>query len=144
MTLLIILWLVLIPKTWGELRIRTRLRQPGLGTVSLCGPLNVEPGHLEAAHQAADHEDIEDSGRTSFANALYTSRRSVRWRPDSGHPLATAIRLAITETLHRLVSARRFRLNARVVRFKMSGFNVKRAAQRDCPQPWLPQSGSDP
>lgn len=87
-------------------------------------------------HQAGDQRDI-DPDRISFTHALHATRRSVRRGLDSGHSLAMATHRAIAETLHRLLPERRLRSNARVVRRKMSGFNVKRAAHRDRPQPTL-------
>lgn len=90
-------------------------------------------------HQAADHGEI-DPDRISFTNALHATRRSVRKGIGSSHSLAAATHRAITEMLHRLLPVRQLRSNARVVRRKMSKFNVKRAAHRGWPQPTLSTS----
>jgi hypothetical protein len=52
--------------------------------------------------------------------------------------LAWALERATEELLRGLLPERRLRSNARVVRRKMSNFNVKRAAHRNWPQPTMP------
>lgn len=91
--------------------------------------------------KAADHREV-DPDRISFTNALHATRRSVRWGISSSPSLAMATHRAITEMVHRLLPERRLRSNARVVRRKMSGFNVKRAAHRNWSQPTLPVSAA--
>ena len=88
-------------------------------------------------HAAADNNDI-DPDRISFTKALHAARRSVRTGLTATVNLATAIGRATTELLHGLLPTRRPRANARVVRRKMSGYNVKRAAHRTWPTPTLP------
>lgn len=86
---------------------------------------------------AAGDEDI-DPDRLSFTRALHAARRSVRTGVSGGAGLAVALRRAIAEILACLLPLRRLRTNARVVKRKMSGFGVKRAAHRAWPQPSLP------
>ena len=52
--------------------------------------------------------------------------------------LARALERATEELLRGLLPERRLRSKARVVRLKMSNFNVKRAAHRNWPQPTMP------
>jgi hypothetical protein len=87
-------------------------------------------------HAAADHGDI-DPDRISFTKALHTARRSVRAGLTATINLATATGRATRELLHGLLPQRRPRANARVVRRKMSSYNVKRAAHRNWPTPTL-------
>lgn len=88
-------------------------------------------------HAAADHSDL-DPDRISFTKTLHAARRSVRTGLAGTVNLATALRRAITEILHPLLPKRRLRANARVVRRKMSNYNVKRTAHRGWPNPTLP------
>jgi len=90
---------------------------------------------------AADDEDI-DPDRLSFTLALHAARRSVRTGVSAGALLARALRRAIAEILAGLLPPRRLRANARVVKRKMSGFGVKRAAHRTWPRPTLPPADS--
>ena len=84
--------------------------------------------------RVATEGDI-DPDRLSFTRALRAARRSVR-RPGADHPgLAAGLGRATAEILHELVPHRRLRSNPRVVRRKMSNFNVKRAEHRHWPQP---------
>lgn len=76
--------------------------------------------------------------RISFTKTLHAARRSVRTGLAGTVNLATALRRAITEILHPLLPKRRLRANARVVRRKMSNYNVKRTAHRGWPNPTLP------
>ena len=87
-------------------------------------------------HAAADHSDL-DPDRISFTKTLHAARRSVRTGLAGTVNLATALRRAITEILHPLLPRRRLRANARVVRRKMSNYNVKRTAHRGWPTPTL-------
>jgi hypothetical protein len=64
--------------------------------------------------------------------------RSVRAGLGGTVNLATVLHRAIVEILHPLLPERRLRANARVVRRKMSNYNLKRAAHRDWPTPTLP------
>ena len=88
-------------------------------------------------HTAADHNDI-DPDRVSFTKALHAARRSVRTGLTATVNLATAIGRATNELLHGLLPERRLRANARVVRRKMSSYNVKRAPHRTWSHPTLP------
>lgn len=88
-------------------------------------------------HAAADHGDL-DPDRISFTRAMHAARRSIRTGITGAVSLASALRLATTELLHGLLPKRRLRANARVVRRKMSNYNVKRAQHRDQPAPALP------
>jgi len=90
---------------------------------------------------AADDEDI-DPDRLSFTRALHAARRSVRTGVSAGALLARALRRAIAEILAGLLPPRRLRANARVVKRKMSGFGVKRAAHRVWPCPSLPPAAA--
>jgi hypothetical protein len=86
---------------------------------------------------AADQGDL-DPDRISFTKTLHAARRSVRTGLSGTVNLATALHRAISEILHPLLPKRRLRANARVVRRKMSNYNVKRAAHRAWPTPTLP------
>jgi hypothetical protein len=88
-------------------------------------------------HAAADRRDL-DPDRISFTKALHAPRRSVRAGLSGTINLSTALHRAITEILHPLLPERRLRANVRVVRRKMSNYNLKRAAHRDWPTPTLP------
>jgi hypothetical protein len=88
-------------------------------------------------HDTADRGDL-DPDRISFTKALHAARRSVRAGLSGTANLATALHRAVTEILHPLLPKRRLRANARVVRRKMSNYNLKRAAHRDWPTPTLP------
>jgi hypothetical protein len=88
-------------------------------------------------HDAADRGDL-DPDRISFTKALHATRRSVRAGLSGTANLATALHRAIAEILHPLLPERRLRANARVVRRKMSNYNLKRATHRDWPTPTLP------
>lgn len=90
---------------------------------------------------AADDEDI-DPDRLSFTRALHAARRSVRTGVSGGTLLARALRRAIAEILACLLPPRRLRAAARVVKRKMSGFGVKRAAHRAWPGPSLPPAAA--
>lgn len=89
---------------------------------------------LAAAADAGGH----DPDRLSFTKALHATRRSVRRGLDATVTLARAIEQATAEILRGILPTRRPRAHARVVRRKMSGFNVKRAAHRNWPRPTLP------
>ena len=88
-------------------------------------------------HDAANRGDL-DPDRISFTKALHAARRSVRAGLSGTVNLATALHRAVKEILHPLLPKRRLRANARVVRRKMSNYNLKRAAHRDWPTPTLP------
>jgi hypothetical protein len=88
-------------------------------------------------HAAADHHEL-DPDRISFTKALHAARRSVRTGLTGAVTLALAVRRATTELLHGLLPARRMRASARVVRRKMSNYNVKRAVHRNWPSPTRP------
>ena len=88
-------------------------------------------------HAAADHHGL-DPDRISFTKTLHAARRSVRTGLSGTLNLAAALHRAITEILHPLLPKRRLRANARVVRRKMSNYNLKRATHRDWPTPTLP------
>jgi len=88
-------------------------------------------------HDAADRGDL-DPDRISFTKTLHAARRSVRTGIAGTVNLAAALHRAITEILHPLLPKRRLRANARVVRRKMSNYNLKRATHRAWPTPTLP------
>jgi hypothetical protein len=88
-------------------------------------------------HAAADDHDL-DPDRISFTTALHAARRSIRTGLSDTINLASALRRAISELLHGLLPKRRLRTNARVVRRKMSNYNLKRAQHRTWPNPTLP------
>jgi Insertion element 4 transposase N-terminal/Transposase DDE domain len=88
-------------------------------------------------HHAADRGDL-DPDRISFTKTLHAARRSVRTGLTGTINLATALHRAISEILHPLLPKRRLRANARVVRRKMSNYNLKRATHRAWPNPTLP------
>jgi hypothetical protein len=84
--------------------------------------------------RAAAEGDI-DPDRLSFTRALRAARRSVRRSGGDSSGLAAGLAHATAEILYQLVPRRRLRSNPRVVRRKMSNFNVKRAEHRHWPQP---------
>lgn len=88
-------------------------------------------------HAAADTGQL-DPDRISFTKAMHAARRSVRTGLTGAVHLTTALRRATTELLHGLLPQRRLRANARVVRRKMSNYNVKRAIHRSWPSPTMP------
>jgi len=88
-------------------------------------------------HAAADDHDL-DPDRISFTKAMHAARRSIRTGLTDNTNLASALRRATTELIHGLLPKRRLRANARVVRRKMSNYNVKRAQHRCWPIPTLP------
>jgi hypothetical protein len=86
---------------------------------------------------AADDHDL-DPDRISFTKAMHAARRSIRTGLSESVNLAGVLRRATTELLHGLLPKRRLRANARVVRRKMSNYNVKRAQHRNWPTLTLP------
>lgn len=93
---------------------------------------------LRALIHAAAHDNDLDPDRISFTKAMNAARRSIRTGLSDGINLLSALRRATTELLHGLLPERRPRANARVVRRKMSNYNVKRAQHRNWPTPTLP------
>jgi hypothetical protein len=85
-------------------------------------------------YRAADGDDL-DPDRISFTNALHATRRSVRAGLSRTITLARSTQRAIAELLATILPPRRQRANARVVRRKMSKWNLKREAHRNWPQP---------
>ena len=92
---------------------------------------------IRALIAAAADTGSHDPDRLSFTAALHATRRSVRRGIDATMTLARALERATAEIVNALVPERRLRSNARVVRRKMSNYNVKRAAHRQWPQPTL-------
>ena len=88
-------------------------------------------------HAAADDHNL-DPDRISFTTAMHAARRSIRTGLSETVNLASALRRATSELLHGLLPKRRLRANARVVRRKMSNYNLKRAPHRNWPTPILP------
>lgn len=88
-------------------------------------------------HAVADTGQL-DPDRISFTKAMHAARRSVRTGLTGAVNLTTALRRATAELLHGLLPERRLRANARVVRRKMSNYNVKRAKHRTWPSPAMP------
>lgn len=118
-------------------RVILRSRTPDGVAQEAWGYLCVHYALRSLIHAAADHGDI-DPDRVSFTKALHAARRSVRTGLTATVNLATAIARATGELLHGLLPERRPRANARVVRRKMSSYNVKRASHRSWPTPTLP------
>ena len=78
----------------------------------------------------ADDNGI-DPDRLSFTRSLRASRRSVRAGVGtSTKAVRSALYAAAAEIGHELIPERRLRMAARVVKRKMSAYNVKRAAHR--------------
>jgi len=88
-------------------------------------------------HGAARDHDL-DPDRISFTAALHAARRSIRTGLSETVNLASAMRRATGELLHGLLPKRRLRAQARVVRRKMSNYNVKRTQHRNWPTPSIP------
>jgi hypothetical protein len=118
-------------------RVVLRSRTPAGVYQEAWGYLCVHYAIRALIHSAARHGD-HDPDRLSFTRALHATRRSVRTGLHGGITLAMALRRAIAEILHALLPERRLRSAARVVRRKMSGYQVKRALHRTWPQPALP------
>jgi hypothetical protein len=116
-------------------RVVLRSRTPAGVYQEAWGYLCVHYAIRALIHTAARHGD-HDPDRLSFTRALHAARRSVRAGLHA--TLAVALRRAITEILHGLLPQRRPRSAARVVRRKMSNYQVKRAQHRAWPQPALP------
>jgi hypothetical protein len=118
-------------------RVVLRSRTPDGVKQEAWGYLCVHYAIRALIHTAADHGG-HDPDRLSFTRALHATRRSVRTGLGGGITLALALRRAVTEILHQLLPPRRARTNARVVRRKMSNYQLKRARHRTWPQPALP------
>ena len=88
-------------------------------------------------HAAANDHDL-DPDRISFTAAMNAARRSIRTGLTDTITLVSALRRATNELLHGLLPKRRLRANARVIRRKMSNYNVKRTQHRNWPTPSLP------
>ncbi len=93
---------------------------------------------LRALIHSAAHDNDLDPDRISFTTALHAARRSIRAGLSETVNLTSALRRATSELLHGLLPKRRLRANARVVRRKMSNYNVKRAQHRNWPNPGIP------
>jgi len=86
------------------------------------------------ATAADDHGG--DPDRISFTRSLHAARRSVRaGLGHTAHSLAVALPTTLAEICRELVPRRRLRAAPRVVKRKMSNYNVKRAEHRQWPQP---------
>ncbi len=92
-------------------------------------------------HAAANDHDL-DPDRISFTKAMHAARRSIRTGLTDSVNLASALRRATTELLHGLLPERRLRANGRVVRRKMSNYNLKRAHHRNWPTPQFPNGAA--
>ena len=90
---------------------------------------------LRALIHGAAHDHDLDPDRISFTTALHAARRSIRTGLSETVNLTSALRRATSELVHGLLPKRRLRANARVVRRKMSNYNVKRRQHRDWPTP---------
>ena len=89
-------------------------------------------------HTAATDHGV-DPDRVSFTASLHAARRSVRAGLGTAtRTLAVALTHTIAEINRRLLPPRRLRANPRVVKRKMSNYNLKRAAHRAWPQPTRP------
>jgi hypothetical protein len=83
---------------------------------------------------AADHD--LDPDRVSFTRAAHAARRSVRAGLGTAtQALAVALPETIAEICRELLPHRRLRAAPRVVKRKMSNYNVKRTDHRHRPQP---------
>jgi hypothetical protein len=90
--------------------------------------------------ETARHNGI-DPDRVSFTGALRASRRSVRQGLGTAAQVLTAgLRLAVVEISDGLLPERRLRSAPRVVKRKMSNYQVKRPKHRDWPQPTRPSA----
>ena len=118
-------------------RVILRSRTPEGVYQEAWGYLRVHYALRALIHDAADHNDL-DPDRISFTKTLHAARRSVRTGLSGTVNLAAALHRAISEILHPLLPKRRLRANARVVRRKMSNYNLKRATHRAWPTPTLP------
>jgi len=81
--------------------------------------------------RAAEEGEL-DPDRLSFTRSMRAARRSVRRTVGE---LTTGLSHASAEILHELLPHRRLRANPRVVRRKMSNYNLKRPEHRSWPQP---------
>lgn len=80
-----------------------------------------------------------DPDRISFTRALHAARRSVRAGLGAAtETLAVALPVTLSEIAYQLLPRRRLRAAGRVVKRKMSNYNVKRAQHRKWPQPTKP------
>ena len=93
---------------------------------------------LRALIHGAAHDHDLDPDRISFTTALHAARRSIRTGLSQTVSLTAALRRATSEMLHGLLPKRRLRANARVIRRKMSNYNVKRAQHCNWPTPGIP------
>ncbi len=80
--------------------------------------------------RAAEQGEI-DPDRLSFTRSMRAARRSVRRSVDD---LAVGLSHATAEILHELLPHRRLRANPRVVRRKISNYNLKRPEHCSWPQ----------
>lgn len=90
------------------------------------------------AAAAADHDDL-DPDRISFTRSIRAARRSVRAGiGTTTAAINTALREALTEIGDELLPRRRLRAAARVIKRKMSNWNLKRPEHRNWPRPTRP------
>ena len=122
-------------------RVILRSRTPDGVKQEAWGYLCVHYALRALIHAAAGDHDL-DPDRISFTKALHAARRSVRTGLTGAVNLTVALRRATSELLHGLLPVRRLRANARVVRRKMSNYNVKRAAHRNWPTPTRPAANA--
>lgn len=87
---------------------------------------------IRALMCAAAQQGEIDPDRISSTRSMRAARRSVRRSVDD---IAAGLSHATGEILHELLPERRLRSNPRVVRRKMSKYNVKRPEDRSWPQP---------
>lgn len=115
-------------------RIVLRSKTPGGVRQEVLGYLCTHYAIRALLHDTADHNDV-DPGRLSFTRGLRAARRSIRAGiGTSRSAMSAALAAARDEILCELVPVR-LRAAARVVKRKMSGYNVKRAEHRVWPQP---------
>ncbi len=85
--------------------------------------------------EVAEHGGL-DPDRVSFTRSLRAARRSVRAGVGtSTTAMAEASQMVVAEISRELLPERRLRAAGRVVKRKMSNWGLKRAPQRDWPQP---------
>ncbi len=115
-------------------RLVLRSKTPGGVRQEVYGYLCTHYAIRALMYDTADHND-GDPDRLSFMRSLRAARRSVRAGiGTSAAALATALGAARDE-IRREPVPQRLRAAARVVKRKMSGYNVKRPQHRNWPQP---------
>jgi hypothetical protein len=118
-------------------RVVLRSRTPDGAYQEAWGYLCVHYALRALIHATANDHNL-DPDQISFTKAIHAARRSIRTGLTDTVNLAQALRRATSELLHGLLPQRRLRANARVVRRKMSNYDLKRAPHRNWPTPTQP------